>query len=282
MLNKKDFLNQIKYNIVDGIMHRWVLYIVPILFNVLFCAWLNMQISIWNQFNNANLQPSVMDYLLYFFKGMEIYVPKKGINFEIPIAWLFINLYLAFIIANYPTNDLLDFGKNIFIHSKTRLRWFLGKCVWVMLSVLLFYLAIYLVIVIFSGVYGDFSLQGTNAIINNILGFEILSSEGNKLFMAVLLLPFTTSMALSFLQMLFEFILKPIYSFLIIASIIAASAYYCNPILIGNNGMLMRNEIVLQGGLKIEISILINSVVAIVSVVLGCIYFKRYDILDKK
>ena len=46
--------------------------------------------------------------------------------------------------------------------------------------------------------------------------------------------------------------------------------------------MLMRNEIVLQGGLKIEISILINSVVAIVSVVLGCIYFKRYDILDKK
>lgn len=281
MLMKNSNLgNQCRYNLVDGILHRWAFYLVFICTSVVFCIWLNAEVKVLNNFQHLNLIPSTMDYLLKFFQGAEVYNPLENKPFTIPAIWLFLNLYLAFMIANYPTHDLQEFGKNIFVRSQTRTAWFVSKCIWNIVTVTIIYILLYLIILIFSIVNNNISMRVTPEIADRVLLISHFKQSSN-LFLVAILLPPVTSYAISFLQMFLEFILKPIYSFVIVVCLLSASAYYYNYFLIGNHSMLLRNEVMLDGGIKTWIAVVIDVAIIAGSIIGGVICFKRYDVLGK-
>jgi len=81
------------------------------------------------------------------------------------------------------------------------------------------------------------------------------------------------------MQMFLSLILKPIISFLMIASILILSAYSMSPYLIGNYSMVQRSEIFMKDGISILAATIVNIIIIIVSVIGSIVYFNRKDII---
>jgi len=272
----------VKTDIIEGIIKRWYFYVVLIMIISSFCALLNYQTDELNSIYLSDFKPTITDYWLHLFKGMQIYIPTPTSKFELPIIWLMLNLYLAIIIAKYPTTDLYGFGKYILMQSKDRSNWFLGKCIWTVICVLFFYFLLYITTFVFAFFSGNLSFEITNEICSEILKYNFIAFNITSILLYVLFLPVTTSIALCIIQLILELVLKPIYSFLIIVSILVASAYFYTPFLIGNASMMLRSSLVLDNGLNGFYSFTIDIIITIMAIVSGCVYFKRIDILDKE
>lgn len=227
------------------------------------------------------LQGSAFDCAVFIYRGMHVYIPADNEIFPIPMLWLMLQIVIAFLIISYPTQDLYAYGIQVLTRAKSRKLWWLSKCVWNLISVLLFYFMGFIVIIIFSLLSGDpsFALnEQSNIMINE---FVIQSVPYSKVFTAVFVLPVLTSCAVSLLQMVLNFILQPIYSYLVVISLLLASAYYSSPFLIGNYSMLLRNEIVYEGGVNTTIGMAVNLLIMLFCIFFGMHYLKRYDILKK-
>lgn len=70
--------------------------------------------------------------------------------------WVFIQLYLAVVVGVYPVKDLHMAGQQILLKSGNRKAWWFGKVIWNILSVLGFYLVLYLSVTAVSIVTGGF------------------------------------------------------------------------------------------------------------------------------
>ena len=68
----------------------------------------------------------------------------------------FIQLYLAVVVGVYPVKDLHMAGQQILLKSGNRKAWWFGKVIWNILSVLGFYLVLYLSVTAVSIVTGGF------------------------------------------------------------------------------------------------------------------------------
>ena len=108
-----------------------------------------------------------------------------------------------------------------------------------------------------------------------------MAPSRTECFAAVLVLPLLTVSALNMLQMVLSFFVRPIYSFLFCMTVIAASIWVPNPVLLGNGAMVLRNGALFAGGLSPAAA----GGIALL-VILGCIpagiwKFRNYDILYK-
>ena len=92
------------------------------------------------------------DYILWNLRGMKVIRKNEYI---VPNAyWVFIQLYLAVVVGVYPVKDLHMAGQQILLKSGNRKAWWFGKVIWNILSVLGFYLVLYLSVTAVSIVTG--------------------------------------------------------------------------------------------------------------------------------
>ncbi len=216
------------------------------------------------------------DYIFHLFRGMKPYIQGES-EFEIPILWFTVNLYLAYLIGKYPKEDLSRSGVNVLLKSKSRAKWWLSKCFWCVASVVIYYAMIYLVIIVFC------------ALTKTDLTLRVHISGNSTLFMysgredipycALFLLPVFCSAAISLLQLTVTFLTDVVYGFLAVAVLLLASAYLYTPILIGNLSMLERCEYFQADGFGLKSAYLICAVLAVISVLAGGKYFEGCDIL---
>ena len=82
--------------------------------------------------------------------------------------------------------------------------------------------------------------------------------------------------------MVITFLLNGVCGFLSICVMCILSAYFYNPIFIGNFSMLARQELYLYEGIKFKTAILSLITLIVLSIFLGLMYFKKYDILHKE
>ena len=111
---------------------------------------------------------------------------------------------------------------------------------------------------------------------------DVSGVNTGSLLAAVTVLPLITAIALSLLQTTLAIILKPIYAFLLIACVMVASAYFFTWVLPGNHIMLLRNALMMDGGIPTPFSLAYMTVLALASIIVGCVVFRRYDILNKE
>lgn len=265
-----------------GVAAKWVKFVPLFFISLFFC------IPFYNSFRflatvtEFDVNPTMMDYIIRIFNGIEPYIPEPSKPFEVPFLWAIPNFYVAFMVANYPTNDLFGFGKHMVLQSKSRVKWYLGKCLWTACTVLGCYLMVYLPPVILSAFTGTLSLRVTDAeVMAGSLMADYAAADPALLAFHVLLLPFLTSLALSFIQLFLEFLWKPIFGITAVICILIASAYYTTPFLPSNFSILLRSAYALEGGMSFGLGLTVSLALILSFAGIGAFYFNRYDILDK-
>lgn len=270
-----------KYDIKAGIIQDWYKYLVVVCIALFSCVDYYLQTK-----RNMQITPIVpvfSDYILNFFRGAEVYVKEQG-GFEIPVFWMAVQLYLAYIIGKYPCEDLYTSGKNLLLKSGSRMKWWLGKCVWCFESCLIYYFLAGLTIVAFCFVMKvDFKVilhtpMETQSLLYLTAEREVKVGE----FIVILLLPIISSFTASIVQLAISILTKPIYGFLCVAVLCLASAYTCTPWLIGNASMIGRNTIFIDNGIITGKAYLICLAILMVAIVVGNFFMMKIDILRKE
>lgn len=268
---------QIRHDLALGILYQWKKYI-PVIF-IFLCICLDLYRKALGNAPDSGI--TYADYLIYAFKGMEVYIPSPDKKFEIPVLWLSMNLYVSFLIGDYPLKDIQGFGQQILIRSNGRGQWWFSKCLWNLCSVFLFYCIGNLVILLFALIFSNASISPTEAssIFSSV---DISQLIGHTWIFFVFAMPFFISTTLSLLQMTLEFVIRPVFSYAAAVTIFVLSGYFFTPWLIGNNSMLLRSEIVLKNGIPFAKAVLWAISLMVLIMVIGYFLFQRYDILAKK
>ena len=277
------FKNLIKHDMLFGIVYKYYKYIFLAGAVILMCSTFFYDINLHNLGFKTEYSANFIDCIIYLFRGMEVYVPMPDNPesvFKIPVAYLFTNIFTAYIIGSYSVEDLYS-SSNILIRIRKKKYWWLSKCIWVVLNVFVIYFIIYLICFILT-IANSGSLLEPTAEINSAVSKVAVEGVGiGSLLTAVIVLPVVTSIAVSLFQSMLSLILKPIYSYIVIIALIVVSAYFDNIVLIGNYFMLLRNSVVLPGGINSITAIIIVAVIALVSVLISTLRFEKIDFISK-
>lgn len=282
--NKKKhygFLQQLEHDISYGIIQSWKKYTFIIGVCILTCGYFLRSVLMLNRYGLIQARPGFFDYLIFMFKGMNVYIPSPNKPFNIPVLWLLFNICLAFIVANYPFKDLDSFGLQILLRSRSRGYWWLSKCIWNILTVVLCYLIALFVILIFTACTGVFSHNPDVQIGLQVSQVAVSELTQNDLVLTAFVLPLITSISLSLLQMVISLIShKPALGFIAIVCLLTISAYYCSAFLSGNYLMILRSDLIIHNmGVSSQNGIIMATSISILSIVSGFAVFSKYDIL---
>lgn len=268
-----------KHDIVQGILHKWAKFLIPAGVALIAAVSFLWELAFVEEVRST---PTWMDHLCNLFSGMKVYDPTSGEPFQVPVLYLAVNVFVAFTIGNYPVNDLYDYAPQVLIRTKNRAQWWLGKCLWNVLSVGLFYFVLFVVTLIVTLVTGGVvSLTASDDILADFFGVTLEMINSGMLILTVFALPLLTSIAISLVQMVLMFCVKPVYSYLTVVVLLVSSAYFMTPFLPGNYAMLWRNNVWCEDGISTYIAIIVDLVVVIAAVVSGYFIFQKKDILDK-
>lgn len=275
-LKKTNFTaKKIKQDIQYGIVKRFIKFL-PFFF---FC----LAVSILFYQNAVQLTESVptfTDHLLYLFKGMPVRQTESHEPFKVPYIWLFFNLYIAYLIGNYPQNELKGIGTSLLLRLQSRKIWWLSKCVWNVLTVSICYFLIFLSVFSICLFTGGLSLSATPQIQQIFSQIQLSHASEHALLLYVIFLPILTSIAVSLFQMSFSFIVSPLFSYVCIITMYILSAYYAK-LPFGNFSMLLRSRLFYAQGYGLSTALLFDGGLIILSVIIGFWRFKKYNILNK-
>lgn len=274
MKNRKDIAKAFKHDMCAGIFGNMPKFVPVVLFCLFVCA-----VFLQESLDLTGKVPSFADYCLYLFKGMTPYTPNSNEPFRVPYIWLFFNLYIAYLIGNYPQADLSGMGMQILMRLHNRKNWWLGKCLWNFATVGIFYFLVFFSVFLLSACTGGLSVAADHEIQRTLSGLPIEAFVNNSWIYYVFVLPMVTSMAVSMFQMVLSFLTHPIISFICILAMYIVSAYYLwFPF--GNYSMLLRSAPILDlSGYSFWGALLSDAVLLALSGLLGMVYFQKYTIL---
>lgn len=283
----KNFCSQVIADIRQGILRGYFKYIAVFIISIVFAV--QFYLKAFNYRDRGLISGAVnfKDCVICLFKGMREYIPASNSPFEVPVEFLLLNLVLAYMIGNYPMKDLHGFGRAILLRSNTRLSWWLSKCIWNILTVLFFYMMIYLGIGFATSLLGAESTASADVLnadlIKRFLQFDIASSgvDPRQLVAYAIILQIFTSIAISMLQMTLAFILNPIISYMFVVSMYIFSAYYMKWFMMGNFLMTFRIGLVNVKGMRLGTSLIVDVIVFATSAIVGYLYFRKYDVIQK-
>lgn len=218
--------------------------------------------------------PDFMDMLIWIFYGVKEYIPNEN-PFEIKIEFMLIHIVLACMIAYYPIKDLSVSGRQIFIRVRNNTIWWFSKCVWLVITVVLYYLAVYACI---AAAAGNMILYPQKEV---LLWTGVLENFGStaEYLEVLVLLPMATTLAVSFVQMLLSVITAPAYGFFaIVLNLLLSSYFYCHWIP-GNFLMFNRSFLAREEGIGLAWPLVVDAVLVFVCVIAGAVYIKKKDLL---
>lgn len=272
---------QIRHDIIQGFLRNRRKYLILIAF--LLITYISFQNEMLNLSTAGFIQgkPGFLDFIMYIAQGMREYIPESDEPFVIPFAWLSINLLLAYIIGDYATRDLYEFGTQMILRAKKKKYWLTGKiiyCFGCTLSVYFFQVA---VAYLFSALNGNYNIFISEQIWQIYFGVDPCSFSPFEIVNLIFILPFLTSFVLSLMQLLGTLIFKPIYSFLVVTIYLISSAYWKSYFLIGNYSMFLRNDKLSSDGLNAMMCLSILLILCLVLVISIGLVFKKHDIIEK-
>ncbi|MEG1009128.1 MAG: hypothetical protein RSF67_04830, partial [Clostridia bacterium] len=155
-----------------------------------------------------------------------------------------------------------------------------SKVIWMVATILVFYLMLFLVISIFSTIMLNNSLEWSEFSKRSILNIIIKDYSSLKFILFTILIYILSSMTLSIFQMLISFIVKPTYIYIANICILAISLFL-NKFLIPIQGSLILRQNIFDATYEIDPlnSIIYNLMVFIIIFVMGIYYIRKMDIL---
>ncbi|SEV90519.1 hypothetical protein [[Clostridium] fimetarium] len=270
----------LKYDISWGILDKWKKYLAMLTLSLMITLVFIRNCEFQYIHKIINSTPGFLDYLMNMFHGMKKFIPDGKTQFDIPVEWMAFHLMIAFFIGNYIIDDLEKCGNNIITRVRSRNMWIISKIIWNVLAVLAFYLVIYIGTIIAALIKtGRLQLTLTQSVCSENFELNNVDVGQAKYLFAIIFLPILSSLAISQMQMFLSLIVKPIISFLIVASILILSAYSMTPYLIANLSMVQRSEVFMKDGIGILTAILVNIIILTISIAGSIIYFNKKNII---
>lgn len=264
------FLRLFLSDIREQILKRW--YYFVLLIPLLVYQW--MSLCSMSRISGLSGRPGFMDLIIYLFYGEQEYIPNVS-PFKVRVEFLVMQVLLAYMTAYYPVRDLSVRGRQIFIRVGGNVIWWYSKCLWLMLTVGLFYFVIWITAAILTG---GLSLQPDS---NLLLVYGEINRLGQpaEYVLYCLLLPLAANLAVLFVQMLLSLLTAPVYGFFIVVFQLLLSFYFYSPLLPGNYQMFNRLEPARENGIMALPSLFLCGAVILICIVTGAVYMKKRDIL---
>ncbi len=279
---KGSFFLQIKHDFYKGTIEGWKRYAIALCIFVFLCFVFQIRAEKIIQFNKISKEISFSDFILFMFRGMNVFDGNAvELQDKLP-QWFLVNIYLSIIIGYFPLKDLSESGIQVLIRTKSRVSWWLSKCLWVTYNVLIYYAISIIVITVFSLFHGGLSLEPSkelNLILSNL---DISKFNFKGILLVGIILPVITSITFSLIQLLISLFTNSIISNMFIITVLTLTPFYCNSFFIGNYLMILRSNLNIgDSGVSIVYGIVVCVVLSIATIFIGANKIKRYDILEK-
>ena len=268
--------NDLKYGTKSNLLK----FAIAFLFTVTCCLFFNQIIAMKIETGKIKEMPGLYDYIVYILGGMKEYVQTKEKEFDVPFIWATIQLLVGFAVFLYPTKDLEGRGMAILIKAQNRKNWWISKCIWTVIQVLCIYAIIWAGIIVSFIVMGNYSFTLNQDICAEILGTSLKSTSGLLLFAIVL--PLISSLMFALVQMSLSLIIGPIFSLTLVFAYQVISSYVISAFLLGNYSMILRCDHFVKNGVNANIGVIAELCISVIFVIVGSIYFQKYDALEKE
>lgn len=272
------FIKVLWFDLKNGYFKGVSCYIFPLFIAIIGFFELHRRIAIWGT------EVALGDYWMYLYGGMKEYIPTTGNPFQFPTMWIAVFLFSSFAVLNYPMKDLQNMGTQILVHVQGRTKWWISKCLWNVLSTVLYHGIILLVLVMLCICFQEpLSFEAHADSIATMFGLWVSEFRGGGVIpIAVILTPVILSIAINLLQMVLLLFTKPVFSFLVICIMMLSSAYFLSDIMIGNFAMPIRYEWAIENGVSYQKGLLFSFGILFIAFICGIMKFRRYDILNKE
>lgn len=266
---------QIRYNVKMGIIHKWWKYAcVAILITIIGIMEARQAAECVEK--NIYAQPSLANYLVQWMKGIKpIERSTDTRQVQIPSEWLVLQISYLIFVAGYAAMDLKKNSAHILLRSRRKITWWHGKCIWLFLSTILYYVLFYGIVIGFAGVTGSLTLKPTSEI---WIG-EMTDIVNRECLIQIFLLPVLISATVGMVQMLLELLISPVVSIVIMSGYMLASLYWTSPFLLGNYTMLYRNcYFIGEKGVAVQNGVVSCIVIMIFTGIAARSYIKRMEV----
>ena len=269
------------YDLHNGIKAKRWQYIIMLFITLILVLIMVFRYQTYYKLGRIDGQFSMIDILLYWFRGTMPINPENIKDFNITDQYLFMNVYMAFIIGNYIVKDLDGVGIQVLCRTQ-RTIWWRSKVIWNVCTVLMFFACIYTLIFIVCLVHpnGTVGLSLNQEFIK-LIGYNISDLEiGINMFATIIIMPIVSMLEISLLQMLVALTVSPIVGYILVIVQMIFSIFYTGFLLPGNGLMLIRNEMFLSGGVSTISVIAGGFIIWIMAYIIGYIYSDKFDIMN--
>lgn len=278
----------IKSDIKEGIFRKLYIFLVPLFIGIFYSVMYYHNLSAVSSRGDYVTGASIGDCIAYIFKGIPRFIAGKNTYFEIPIEYLVINCTMAVFIGKYALKDIREIGKYKLILSGSRFSWWIGKFIWNIVTVIMYYLALFAGIFITAVCninkysHKTITIKPDVVFWQNIIRFD--NHEGAdqiniSMVLLFVLIIIMTSIAISLLQMSLEFHFGSIISVILVVAIYVFSAFKLHILLPGNYLMVNRYYFACSGGIQCNYAILIDALILLVAFFDGLFAIKKYDVI---
>lgn len=227
---------------------------------------------------------SLGDTLIYLLSGITFYEPdpQRDFPFTIPNTWLVVFLLCSYITLEYPFEDLEGQGEISVLVSGSKTKWWLSKCIWVVLATISYLLVLMLAAALGTLIAnGSLSLEVHPETLQGIKEFENNLVEAPWNMPVLLLSVIVVSCSFNLIQLFASIVVKPLPAFGAIATLYILSAYFSNPLLLGEYLIAARSTVFVENGYPTSLGLALSFTLSLWAVISSTLYFKQTDLMNR-
>lgn len=280
------FCKFVRFDLKHGLVKEWKKFLVALCAFLAFFSIYYLRVVAENRNLAAQgeepLEFTFIDLILSVLGGMKEFHYEDGEMFLFPAVWIFFFLLLLFYTLRYPTQNLDGIGKSMLILSQNRRVWWLSKCVWCCVYVFVYFLLLYISAFLMGLCLGGrLSFQPSEYAPYALDAGMYLKSPPWNLIPGLGLVPLVAC-GVTMLQMILTLWVKPIFAYVVSCVLLLFSAYFANPVLVGNYAMLFRTGIFTEKGFPLWWGFVAATLLIVLSLLVGCFRVERMDILNRE
>lgn len=271
----------IRYDFRNGLVKRisWIALPVIVFVICVFGAQSTMD------FINKTGQATLGECLVWYLKGS---IPAGSTigNSTPSFYWLLIQAGCICFTLEYSTRDLNVFGQHIIARSGSRIKWWLGKCLWMAESVLIYWLVGICVTAAAAPLMGlDLSLVVKQSSVMRIMSFcNVGFGEYSAAFGIVYLviIPWLSMLVVNMVCLLCSLLSNQIISLIFGLFVLIVPSMWMKTLIVTNYTMLQRCSLFYSDGLDFSKGFVYTAALLAVSVIAGAFIMQNMDIIEPK
>lgn len=231
----------------------------------------------------GNHEFGMMDTIFFIQGGYDpVLIIKEG-KIVFPFVWMLIQFLVPFMIYSYCNDDCEGVGIDFLMKCRSRRLWWNSKCLWNCLTVLSVYVVQYATAFVYGLCNGNLSMKVNYELFEKISNKSVPDNPANVwIIVYMLVMPVVVSLVTALVQMTISMFTNPMIGMLAVMAWNVMSVFINNPLMIGNNSMVVRSSVYNAQRIQVWQSVAVCIVVYIVVYVAGMIGFNKKDILVRE